>query len=218
MPAKLRPPSEEKVKCACGHCDVWIPKYNNRGRLTTFAFGHSITKWKVRENPTIECGCGCKGTLLKYDKKWVERKFIMNHNKRKTVTKDKNYEYIYAPNHPFKNHRNKVYKHRLVAEEYLSQKLGLKIYLGRSILIHHIDENPHNNDISNLMIVTRASHMTIHKTVDMSDYFCLFCHSSETYHHIIQGYKWFDYNNGHICHSCYKRLNYDYMERKNKVS
>lgn len=165
----------------------------------------------VREIPFKLCECGCGEKT-----KTKGARFLYNHHKRREITKDKDYEYVYAPDHPYRNHRNKVYRHRLVAEEYLSNLIGLKIYLGKSILIHHIDENPKNNHISNLMIVTRALHQTIHKTVDRSDYFCLMCHESVTYTHPIQGPKWFDYNSGHICHTCYKHLNYDYLERKNR--
>lgn len=45
-------------------------------------------------------------------------------------------------------------------------KLLMENYLGRSLLpeeqVHHIDENPLNNDLSNLMIVLRGEHQRQH--------------------------------------------------------
>jgi len=38
---------------------------------------------KQRENPTIECACGCGQTLLKYDSRGRERKFLPSHWSRK---------------------------------------------------------------------------------------------------------------------------------------
>ena len=33
-----------------------------------------------RENPIIECACGCGGKLRKYDNKWRERKLLLGHH------------------------------------------------------------------------------------------------------------------------------------------
>lgn len=130
--------------------------------------------YKRRENPLIDCECGCGEKLLQY-KGSTKRRFITGHSHRKNITKDKDYEYVYAPNHPYRNHRNKVYKHRLVMEQHIGR------YLTEDELVHHIDENPKNNDISNLKIVSRATHQTIHKTKDMSERKCCFCGSYRTY-------------------------------------
>jgi uncharacterized radical SAM superfamily protein len=57
-------------------------------------------------------------------------------------------------------HHNQIKLHRYLMEIKLGRKL-----LEREI-IHHIDENKLNNDINNLMIVTRAQHNRIHKFFD----------------------------------------------------
>jgi len=215
MPAKLRPPSEEKVKCACGHCDIWIPKYNNRGRLTTFAFGHSITKWKERENPEIECGCKCGGKLLKYGSDGKERKFLYNHHKRKEVSHDGDYEYVKVPeNHPFKNHKGKVYRHRLEIEKYYTEKWGYKFYLHPSIPVHHKDDNPKNNHISNLEIKLKPQHTGDHRRRDNEETYCLFCHSETTYINPQGQQKWHKYNSGDICEECQRNYIKTYKDKK----
>lgn len=123
-----------------------------------------------KEIPVKYCECNCGGIV-----KTKGARFLYNHHKRREITKDKDYEYVYAPDHPYKNHRNKVYKHRLVMEEHIGR------YLTEDELVHHIDENPKNNDISNLKIVTKGEHQTIHKTKDMSERKCCFCGTSKSY-------------------------------------
>ena len=151
---------------------------------------------KIRENPLIDCGCGCGTKITKYDKSWREKHFVNNHNKRKTITQDKDYEYIYVPYHPHRNHRNKVYKHRLVMEQHIGR------YLNDDELVHHIDENPKNNDISNLKIVTRASHMEIHKTKDMSERKCCYCGTSQTYTSKDGYARWHKEGDKFYCRKC----------------
>lgn len=47
-------------------------------------------------------------------------------------------------------------KHRLIYEQYH------KISLHPWIVIHHVDQNIHNNDISNLLPMTRGNHTKLH--------------------------------------------------------
>lgn len=76
-------------------------------------------------------------------------------------------------------------------------------------VVHHIDENPLNNHPDNLQGMTRAEHNRLHYDgsfsyrKDMTDRFCLFCHSSIT--HVINNYQqWYHYNDGFVCRNCYR--------------
>lgn len=61
-------------------------------------------------------------------------------------------------NRRWDNHNRKwIYEHREVMEIYLGRKLKSNEH------IHHIDENPKNNNISNLKIVSPEEHVRIHK-------------------------------------------------------
>ncbi len=55
-----------------------------------------------------------------------------------------------------KNRSNKKLLHRKIMEEHLGRKLS------SNEIVHHIDGNKLNNDISNLKIVSRSEHMKIH--------------------------------------------------------
>jgi hypothetical protein len=52
---------------------------------------------------------------------------------------------------------NSTYKHIIVAETFLGRKLT------DSEIVHHIDENPSNNEPSNLAVMSKDKHIALHK-------------------------------------------------------
>jgi len=69
----------------------------------------------------------------------------------------KGYILILKPNHPFCTNHGYVREHRLVMEK----KHGC--YLTPKEVVHHIDKNPRNNNIENLMLfASSAEHLKYH--------------------------------------------------------
>lgn len=68
----------------------------------------------------------------------------------------KEYVLIYTPLHPFADHRGYVREHRLVMEQSLGR------HLLPSEVVHHLDENTLNNDLSNLQIMSWKEHRVEH--------------------------------------------------------
>lgn len=66
------------------------------------------------------------------------------------------YVLIYAPNHPKATANNTVYEHQLVMEQHIGR------YLKKGEVVHHIDGNRSNNDISNLLLLTNSDHAKLH--------------------------------------------------------
>ena len=62
------------------------------------------------------------------------------------------YKLIHKPNHPNCTKSGYVREHRLVAEKYLGR------YLNNDEIVHHIDENGLNNEISNLEVMLKIDH------------------------------------------------------------
>ena len=53
--------------------------------------------------------------------------------------------------------KNGQYEHRTIMEEHIGRKLG------SDEIVHHIDGDKHNNDITNLTIMTRSEHSRWHR-------------------------------------------------------
>lgn len=73
------------------------------------------------------------------------------------------YRLIYSPDHPNKDSRGYVREHRLIVEKHI------KRYLHKDEIVHHVDGNTLNNDITNLQVMSKKEHdrmntpLNIHK-------------------------------------------------------
>lgn len=69
--------------------------------------------------------------------------------------------------HPFRCSDDMVFEHRLVAEKFLlndenSVEIDGKKYLRPDYYVHHIDGNKLNNNLDNLVVMTKAEHTRLH--------------------------------------------------------
>lgn len=69
------------------------------------------------------------------------------------------YVSVFAPDHPTAVN-NRVREHRLVME----RKLGRA--LRRDEHVHHIDGDKTNNDLSNLVVMSKSEHMKLHRSLE----------------------------------------------------
>lgn len=105
------------------------------------------------------------------------KKLILNYMKRFGIERNKRVKKVKAPDtyhvgyittwngyikvkapadHPYKDGKGYIMKHRLVMEQYLGRVL--EPYEE----VHHIDRDKTNNDISNLQLCTKTEHRRIH--------------------------------------------------------
>lgn len=152
-----------------------------------------------------ECKCWCKQNIPIRNKLGKLQTFIRGHNGRGEhgnfwkggrCYNVGGYVWIWKPNHPFTN-RSYVFEHRLVWEEYH------KAILLPWGVVHHKNEIRDDNKIENLQGMMRSAHPTIHFTKDKSDRFCVLCGSTETAIAKTGYLKWYKYEEGWICNSCY---------------
>lgn len=81
------------------------------------------------------------------------------------------YRLIRQLDHPFKNCDDFVFEHRLVAEKFLlndknSVEINGKKYLAKDYIVHHLDFNKLNNDVSNLIVMKLSEHCSLHMTLE----------------------------------------------------
>ena len=111
----------------------------------------------------------------------VSKKLILNHMKRFDIPRNprpskqekpkkidtfhkgytitwNGYKMVKCPNHPHCDGKGYIREHILVMEKYLGR------YLTEDEVVHHIDENKLNNDISNLQLMTKYEHKCYHSS------------------------------------------------------
>lgn len=73
------------------------------------------------------------------------------------IRRNDGYVRILSPAHPFADSQGYVFEHRLVMEKYLGR------YLGLEEIVHHINGNPADNRIENLMLfASESDHQAFH--------------------------------------------------------
>lgn len=77
------------------------------------------------------------------------------------LLKVNNYCFIYMPDHP-RAHKNGAYKGYIQEHNYVAE-----LMLGRPLRddeeVHHFDFNCENNELSNLIIMSKSQHMKLHR-------------------------------------------------------
>ena len=74
------------------------------------------------------------------------------------------YRYIYKPEHPTsmnsENWDGYIYEHIYIIEKNLGRSLT------ENEIVHHLDNNPNNNKIENLIVLDKSQHAKIHAWVN----------------------------------------------------
>src|SRR5712692_3250913 len=100
------------------------------------------------------CQCGCGGET-NIDPKGEPRRYLWGHNRRGTskgwIDQGRWFISINGKKMPF---------HRYLVEQREGRTLG------RNEIVHHVDHDPFNNDLANLVVLTRSEHMRIHMLTD----------------------------------------------------
>lgn len=156
---KIHSVLKENLNAICGYCGK------------KFHLKESYLK-KLKHQP-----CCSRDCLAKYRKIIYQGNNNPNFGNKgeknpnwKSDRKITNYGYvkIRIEDHPFKDCDGFVFEHRLIAEKYLLTKdnsiiINGKKYLKKEYIVHHIDGNRTNNEVSNLKIMTLGEHTSFHR-------------------------------------------------------
>ena len=80
------------------------------------------------------------------------------------------YVWEFFPNHRLRNMWGWVAQHRVVAEDMIGRDLVQSKDPRKQEVVHHRDENPTNNDQSNLQVMTTSDHRRLHLKKRHDDY------------------------------------------------
>lgn len=72
----------------------------------------------------------------------------------------KGYHWKVQRNHPYCNSHGCVALHRLIIENTIGR------YLTKKEVVHHIDGNPHNNNLDNLLLCSDSKHVSLHRKIN----------------------------------------------------
>lgn len=90
----------------------------------------------------------------------------------KKIVKKGDYLYAVVKEHPKANKLGYVFAHRVIMENHLGRLLK------DNEVVHHIDHNKHNNDISNLRLMDYREHVRLHSSergMEMCVFKCPVC-------------------------------------------
>ena len=175
--------------------------------------------------PKIPCGCGCGELIPSITRRGYPAKFKNGHGQRGELHSNwkggrykdrRGYWLIWKPDHPFADRKGYVPEHRWVYEQYYN------VCLLPCIEIHHIEPvTPEycNNDITNLLPVTKAEHRVIEQTVDMSDWRCSYPDCKDPTNPYSRSdrkgrQKWNYIEGERVCGKCYLRWYEKYKRKK----
>lgn len=148
---------KQNLNCVCPICGRKFhakPYYLKKNKVVCCSKKCSKIHRSQRMSGAGNPQYGLKGTL---NASWKSDKRITNYGYRK----------IRVLEHPFRDADDMVLEHRLVAEKYLltpqnSVEIDGKMYLRPDFCVHHIDGDRLNNNVENLMVLTRAEHTRLH--------------------------------------------------------
>lgn len=111
-------------------------------------------------------------TLIENEEKSSENKYNEENDSSLSLNEKerfvKGYRLIYRPEYKNSyqsgNHKGWIYEHRYVMEMSIGRELN------EHEVVHHLDCNKRNNSISNLIILTQASHAKLHMWIDRGAY------------------------------------------------
>ena len=174
-------------------------------------------KWERIKNDLvkIKCKCSpdCKTMIYPINKVGQPVHYAKNHGlklelnpnwKNGRANHSLKYILVRCPNHPFIDGRGYIFEHRLVMEKHLGR------YLTEEEVIHHIDGNPKNNDISNLMLfASHSEHLIYERTKDMSGRKCRDPECKDPFYKTIKKRKYIQWygneKDGWLCRRCYQK-------------
>lgn len=122
---------------------------------------------KVRTTYTNTCMlCGCCFTSTRKTSKYCKSCYEKMQKFGNSCTNN----YVYNK----KDYKQSVWQHRQIVEKLLGRKLNT------NEVVHHLDGNPKNNELTNLIVLSRQKHGALHRFLDIQGVILQECKNENT--------------------------------------
>lgn len=125
------------------------------------------------------CACRCQEEIELRTVNGGLRRFVTGHQNRvKTSSprkKKEGYWQVFRPNHPYCDYRGYILEHRLIMEEHLGR------YLEQGEVVHHINEDPLDNRLINLKLMSLTEHISYHRNKNKQERDNRVCYNDPTH-------------------------------------
>lgn len=145
----------------CKNCDREFKTYPS---INSACCSSRCAQDLVKKNTynKYKCNCNICGVEFlpprpKEGAKYCSYKCMGDANRKDRIDRN-GYWYVSMPSHPLSNKQGHVPEHHLVME----LELGHFVDKNGGMVVHHINGNKKDNDISNLMYLTDSEHKSIH--------------------------------------------------------
>lgn len=161
-----------------------------------------------------------------------KQRLTFNNNSRiPRHIESKGYWLIKCPDHPHANKMGYYFEHRIIFERWLQKHLNLnglkRLYLGKTIHVHHKNGNRLDNRIGNLTSILRRLHCSNHMIgnkrakKNMNDRICYDCGSTNTYVNVGTKYhNWCYYPDDktkYLCLRCWRKHQWQKIKKDKEV-
>lgn len=161
----VRAKRKPQIVSKCGRCgNEYKHKASRSSRFCSRLCHHEAKRTlpKPDPRPCIHCKTVFKPSRKRGDARYCSKRCIMIHQGRGGFSREA-IEATRQRNYSLRGTGTKgyvkidgVHEHRIVAEKMLGRPLT------ETEIVHHIDGDKHNNDPSNLAVMTQAEHMREH--------------------------------------------------------
>lgn len=149
--------------------------------------GKTLNRQEGEENPEIVCACGCGIVFLKYDRYGRPRRFYASGHVRKNVsmsqsTKDKIGNANRGRSSWMKGtgafdrytpvdtrYIRRLFNNLKAQNNFICSMCGSH-RKGKTLHVHHVDHNPQNNHITNLIVLCSTCHNRLHRKANYIKY------------------------------------------------
>ena len=168
-----------KHTCCSRKCDAELKRSQTKSNCSCVVCGKPLHRKPsyLKDTKNVTCSYECcyklkKITMIGKNNHQYGLKGKLNSSyKNDIVITAFGYKSVTAWEHPYHDYGGRVLEHRLIAEQYLLDEINSieidgKRYLRPEFIVHHIDFDKLNNNVANLCVLRKETHVSFHNSLN----------------------------------------------------